>query len=224
MSYTPQVHKFFEAQANDRLFQNLRNAEKALNKFLDFINLGKIPEDYPIPEGLTNPIRDPAAFFSDAAEPIFYSLISQLSSTGIKERDVTLWKRRSTAPPSQQSEQMPNEQVSPGMEVPEQKKGFWSKVASAPRALASGATGFLSPPPVEEPERHVLEELYEAVPILYSNARTEVEIWGKDEARFHLSEIRRKVAIHLTGLPRGVRTYTNDLLMETGDQIARIAG
>lgn len=210
MSVIPghKLHQFFNDQANVRLYQNLKDAETKLHELVDLVNAGKLPQ------GMEKfgPIRSNVDYFTKA-KPAMFALVSELSSFGVRFRDVTSW-RKSRALGIQQANEQPTQQAQVRTE-----EGFKAKLKSIPSLVAN----VLSPEPLEEQKPVVLEEPFDSVPALFRKGCTYVREFGPGMADLYIDELRMAVATRVTGLLRDIRTYTNELLMEVGDQIAVIA-
>jgi hypothetical protein len=166
------------------------------------------------------PIRNDVDFFSaKKGQPIFYDLTAKLTATGIRFKDVTGWRRqRQVISPPQPTEQggLVQSPETPSTET--EKQGRFSSMASGFSGMVSGVLDMIAGPDLSslQPQPSIVQDPYDHIVFVYRRGCTLVEHYHQGMAQGQLARVRQAITIHVTGLLRDLRTYTNEQVMETG--------
>jgi len=213
MSLNNAAQEFYTSQGT--FFKKQKyETETSFKDLIEFVNLGKIPK------GLERfgPIIDDADFFDPRkGQRIFYYLVDKLTAEGIRQRDITSWKRREVTVPNPANPAQPTVVTESTPVTEAEKPGVLDKIGEVFNALGGPDLSNLAPPSVnsQDPYGHIV--------LVYKTACVKVKHLGAGQAQAQLSKLRQAVAIHVTGLMRDKGTYINDQVMETGRQVRDIA-
>lgn len=212
MSMNRRLQAYYTKQANF-MEANLVEATRTFDEISLLVNLHRLPSGLlPAERQRFSPIRSDLDLFT-RAQPLMYHLMGELSTLGIRLREVMQWRRSRALGLSSQ----PAEEAQPVQSVPEQ--GFKARLKSIPGAVAN----LVSPGPIEQAEQVPVEDPFDSMPLTYRSGCRMTKWFGSGMAELYAEKMRTILSTRVPVLLRDIQTYTNELLMETGDQVAVIA-
>lgn len=209
------LQDFYKAQIAE-LKSVLMDAVETYDALNSFVNLRIAPPD--LDEGtkksLGFPIRSDMDLL-DRAYPVLYAMGGRLATCGTRLRDITAWRRsRALGLNPASTEQPVSSSEGPGQET------RFEKLKSIPGKILN----FASPAPMVEGEEVLaVVDPFESFADVVSSCLRRMRLnHSQGTAADCMTELREVVAKRLPTAIRDVQTYTNELIMETGDQVAVI--